>query len=244
MGSNSSTGNQGGGGSRDSNRKAKKDLEVSGYEASITKQNKGTKKEINKGLNITTSSNDNKRSGYKPADYNPEKDDTAAKMDLFINDPYTKKQGGPLILRPAEPLFDAGAKKTRQYFTSEVLGKGAYKGTSRQEFERMSRTAQESMYKGYITGRSSGKTDAYGREIISTGDGGGAIASSGQVVQAPTVTAPTTAEVSQATTTKAEDPIELRKRRAKAKGRSPTIMTGVTGATGSLTLGKPSLLGS
>jgi len=76
------------------------------------------------------------------------------------------------------------------------------------------------------------------------GDGGGAIGTSGQVVQAPTVTAPTTAEVSQATTTKAEDPIELRKRRAKAKGRSPTIMTGVTGATGSLTLGKPSLLGS
>ena len=173
-----------------------------------------------------------------------EKDDTAAKMDLFINDPYTKKQGGPLILKPAEPFFDAGAKKNRQYFTSEVLGKGAYKGTSRQEFERMSRAAQESMYKGYITGRSSGKTDAYGREIISTGDGGGAIASSGQVVQAPKVTAPTTAEVSQATTTKAEDPIELRKRRAKARGRTPTIMTGVTGATGSLTLGKPSLLGS
>ena len=36
----------------------------------------------------------------------------------------------------------------------------------------------------------------------------------------------------------------LRKRKTKAKGRSPTIMTGVTGATGSLTLGKPSLLGS
>ena len=30
---------------------------------------------------------------------------------------------------------------------------------------------------------------------------------------------------------------------ALAKGRSPTIMTGVTGATGGLTLGKPSLLG-
>ena len=77
------------------------------------------------------------------------------------------------------------------------------------------------------------------------GNNGGAIASSGQVVQAPAVTAPTTAEVSQATTTDAaEDSLILRKRRAKAKGRSPTIMTGVTGATGSLTLGKPSLLGS
>ena len=60
-------------------------------------------------------------------------------------------------------------------------------------------------------------------------------------------TAPTTAEVSQseaATAAAAEDNLILRKRRAKAKGRSPTIMTGVTGATGSLTLGKPSLLGS
>ena len=83
-------------------------------------------------------------------------------------------------------------------------------------------------------------------DTVNTGGGndGGAIASSGQVVQAPAVIAPTTAEVSQAATTEAaEDSLILRKRRAKAKGRSPTIMTGVTGATGSLTLGKPSLLG-
>ena len=173
-----------------------------------------------------------------------EKDDTAAKMSLF------REQGATNIKNTymgaagvAKPFFQAGSRKTRDYFVGEVLGKGAYKGTSRQDFERMSRTAQESMYKTYITGRSSGKTDAYGRKITSTG--GGAITSSGQVVQAPKVeAAPTTAEVSQATTTAAtEDDIILRKRRAKAKGRSPTILTGVTGATGGLTLGKPSLLG-
>ena len=83
---------------------------------------------------------------------------------------------------------------------------------------------------------------------LGRGDGGGqsnvgAATSGGVVVQAPTVTAPTTAEVSQSTSTEAEDPILLRKRRTLARGRSPTIMTGVTGATGSLTLGKPSLLG-
>ena len=83
---------------------------------------------------------------------------------------------------------------------------------------------------------------------LNTGGGndnnGGAIASSGQVVQAPEVTAPTTAEVSQATTTEAaEDSLILRKRKAKAIGRNPTIMTGVTGVTADLTLGKPSLLG-
>ena len=76
------------------------------------------------------------------------------------------------------------------------------------------------------------------------GDGGGAITSSGQVVQAPQpMVAPTTAEVSQVTTTDAEDPLLLRKRKTLARGRSLTIQTGPSGTTGSLTLGKPSLLG-
>ena len=69
-----------------------------------------------------------------------------------------------------------------------------------------------------------------------------------QVVTAPTqavATAPTTAELSQSTTAEAtpEEDILYRKRKTKRVGRSPTIMTGVTGATGGLTLGKKSLLG-
>ena len=76
------------------------------------------------------------------------------------------------------------------------------------------------------------------------GDGGGAMGTSGQVVQAPQpMVAPTTAEVSQVSAAEAEDPILLRKRKTLARGRSITIATGPTGATGSLTLGKPSLLG-
>ena len=68
-----------------------------------------------------------------------------------------------------------------------------------------------------------------------------------QVVQSPS-----TAEVSQVTQTEVttpeidtpkEDDITIRKRKAKARGRSPTILTGVTGVTDGLTLGKPSLLG-
>lgn len=68
-----------------------------------------------------------------------------------------------------------------------------------------------------------------------------------QVVQSPS-----TAEVSQVTATEVttpevdtskEDDITIRKRKTKARGRSPTILTGVTGVTGGLTLGKPSLLG-
>jgi len=142
----------------------------------------------------------------------------------------------------SKPL-QAGSKATRNYFKQEVLGKGGYKKTSVQDFESMSRSAQESMYKDYITGRNSGKTDAYGR-TINQSDNGGAIGSSGQVVQAPTVTAPTTAEVSQsAATDVAEDDILLRKKRTKAVGRSVNILTASKGDTSSLTLGKPSLLG-
>jgi len=103
-------------------------------------------------------------------------------------------------------------------------------------------------------------------------NGGGAMTTSGQVVQAPKpIISPTTAEVSQsqaiaasapapastpapaeapkveaapAVTTKAEEDITLRKKRILAKGRSLTIMTSPRGVqTGSLTLGRPSLLG-
>jgi len=178
-----------------------------------------------------------------------EKDDTAAKMDLFINNPYTKKQGGPLVLRPLEPLFDAGAKKTRTFFSDKVLNSKRAKqniGYTKEEFSKLSRTKQEEVYKGYMSKRQSGSTDAYGNKLNKNSG------PDNQVVQAPLVETtmpgvtlpPTTSEVSQsAATDAAEDSLILRKRKTKARGRSPTIMTGVTGATGSLTLGKPSLLG-
>jgi len=224
MGSNSSSGNGGGGGGNQKAKARRLMTTTPNYSKPKTKS-------------VTAGTLSDPR----------EKDDTAAKMDLF------REQGATNIKNTymgaasvAKPFFQAGSRKTRDYFVGEVLGKGAYKGTSRQDFERMSRTAQESMYKTYITGRSSGKLDAYGREITSTGDGGGAIESSGVVVQAPKVeVAPTEAEVSQVTTAEAtpEEDILLRKRKTKRRGRSLTILTGVTGATGGLTLGKPSLLG-
>ena len=93
---------------------------------------------------------------------------------------------------------------------------------------------------GYTTAAdvSSGRDD---------GDRGG-----NQVVQSPTetmatATAPTTAEVSQSAATDAaapEDDILYRKRKTKRAGRSLTILTSSSGASGGLTLGKPSLLGS
>jgi len=179
-----------------------------------------------------------------------EKDDTAAKMSLFREQGATDLKNTKFYTPTTAILAGVGqatSRYNRDYFANEVLGKGAYKETTKQDFEKMSRTSQESLYSGYMSGRQSGKTDAYGRDINQTdrgGNSGGAIGTSGQVVQAPTVTAPTTAEVSQSAATDAtEDNILLRKRRTKAKGRSLTIATTPTGATGSLTLGRPSLLG-
>ena len=137
--------------------------------------------------------------------------------------------GGGIIGAVTKPLREKTEAANRKFYEEKVVPAGKSKAPD---------------YETYMKNRLAGKTDAYGNPI-SQGDGGGAIASSGQVVQAPAVTAPTTAEVSQATTTDAaEDSLILRKRKAKARGRSPTIMTGVTGATGSLSLGKPSLLRS
>lgn len=136
-------------------------------------------------------------------------------------------------VRVVKALLKPGEEFNREYFETTVKPAG---------------TSKYSNYEDYMKARTKGEVDAYGREITSTGrdggNGGGAIGTSGQVVQAPQpVTSPTTAEVSQSTAAQAEDPILLRRRRTLARGRSPTIMTGVTGVTGGLTLGKPSLLG-
>jgi hypothetical protein len=131
-----------------------------------------------------------------------------------------------------KPFRQKSFEVNRNYYQKNVVGKRGYKDT----FDD---------YQRYITGRTQGKLDAMGRTITQS-DNGGATSTGGQVVQAPKVeAAPTTAEVSQATTTAAtEEDILLRKRRTKARGRSPTIMSGVAGVTSGLTLGKPSLLGS
>jgi len=135
-------------------------------------------------------------------------------------------------VKVVKAILKPGEKVNREYFETTVKPAG---------------TSKYSNYEDYIRARSKGEVDAYGREISQTdrgGNGGGAIGTSGQVVQAPQpVTSPTTAEVSQSAAADAQESLVLRKRRTLARGRSPTIMTGVTGATGSLTLGKPSLLG-
>jgi hypothetical protein len=146
----------------------------------------------------------------------------------------------------SKPL-QAGSKVTRDFFTDKVLGSKNYKNVSKTEFLSYNSKKQDMMYKNYINKRTSGQTDAYGNPINNRDNGGG-----NQVVTAPaqtmaTATAPTNAEVSQSAAADAssmdtDDPL-YKKRKTKRVGRSPTILTGVTGATGGLTLGKKSLLG-
>tara|TARA_B100002019_G_scaffold238248_1_gene213294 strand:- start:2919 stop:3560 length:642 start_codon:yes stop_codon:yes gene_type:complete len=159
-----------------------------------------------------------------------------------------KKFPTPTLVIASTPL-QAGSKITRQFFTDKVLtSKRGMKnlGTTKEEFEAMTMSQQEKIYGDYSRNRLSGKTDAYGNTIVRNDDG----RSGNQVVTAPTeviAQAPTNAEVSQSSTTDASsmdtsDPTYI-KRKTKRVGRSPTILTGVTGATGGLTLGKKSLLG-
>ena len=86
-------------------------------------------------------------------------------LDLFHDDPYKNPQGGPIVLQPFEPLFDAGAKKTRQFFTDKVLTSERGQkniGYTQAEFSRLNRAEQEKVYKDYRTSRQAGHTDAYG----------------------------------------------------------------------------------
>ena len=152
---------------------------------------------------------------------------------------------GAALLKALSPKLEENSRRTRKFFTDRVLTdpRGLKNfGVNKKQFENLSIEKQNQIYSKYITTRRENKTDGYGT-VFREGNGN-------QVVQAPLVattmpvTGPTEVEVSQVTTTEAEDPIVLRKRKIKAQGRNPTIMTGVTGVNDGLTLGKKSLLGT
>lgn len=125
----------------------------------------------------------------------------------------------------------------KSYYEKNVIGKRRADGTFY--------SASPEDFQNYMKGRTGGTLDAMGRTISNNDNGGGQVVIEKNIGGRTILTqTPTSAEVSQAKATEqvAEDE-ETRKRRVKAKGRSPTILTGVTGVTGGLTLGKPSLLG-
>ncbi len=198
---------------------------------------------------------DNNRETYRTTTYKKpidpavkKRNDLALKVakqkkdaEAFKNLTYQKPSGLAKYNLLAQAFDVTGiGKKTfevnKSYYERNVIGKakpgGGFYGASIDD------------YKGYIQGRGSGTVDAMGRTISNNDNGGGSYVVEKNIGgKTLLTTTPTTAEVSQAKAAQVEDSIELKKRRVKAKGRSPTIMTGVTGATGGLTLGKPSLLG-
>jgi len=92
------------------------------------------------------------------------REDRQAKEKEFIN---SGKVDVPfLTLKPLEGMLKKGSVKTRTFFSNKVLSKKGvtYKGTkySKTEFQDLSVDKQNEIYGGYLEGRMSGQTDAYG----------------------------------------------------------------------------------
>ena len=184
-----------------------------------------------------------------------EKDDTAAKMDLFYERGATKIKEGvktpSLAVNAGVALLSgplqAGSRKNREFFTDKVLGSKNYKGTTKDSFQKLSATEQESMYQDYMSGRTSGKTDAYGNEISQSTLG----RREQKKLEQPKVasqmdntgvkskmisadqTAPTDVEMT-------DDEYSVA---TKKRGRKRTVLTSATGDTTKATLSKKTLLG-
>ena len=162
------------------------------------------------------------------------KDRGAVKIDQAVKTPTLAILSGPL---------KAGSKVTRNFFTDKVLGSKNYKGTSKADFEAMSVSQQEQIYGDYMSGRQSGRTDAYGNPISS----GGRDDNNNQPAQPVIVkkniggTEVQTTEAKLAEEKEIDDAYDMRK--TKRRGRRQTILTSQRGATGNLELGKKSLLG-
>ena len=155
------------------------------------------------------------------------KDRGGVKIDQAVKTPALSILAGP---------FKAGSKVTRDFFTDKVLGSKNYKGTSKEDFLSMSVSQQESIYGDYMSGRQSGKTDAYGNVKAGGGNNNQPILSKPKTtfvegVGTSAVTAsPTKAEVDQATaTTMSADENLLA---TNKKGRTSNILTSATGLGG------------
>ena len=158
--------------------------------------------------------------------------------------------GTKIIASIAKPLLAKGAKYNRRAFENLVIGntkRGSNIRIDRDEWDAMSDAAKEATYSKHQTSRMQGKTDFYGREIRQGGDNN----SSNVVVQAPTVSGPTTAEVYQVSAVPEVTSEEARAtanelilKKRRGRGRSMLVATSSKGVTDeNLTLSQKSLLG-
>ena len=189
-----------------------------------------------------------------------EKDDTQAKMDLFYERGATdiknkaSKVPSPALAILSGPL-QAGSRKNREFFTDKVLGSKNYKETTKDSFQNLSATQQESMYQDYMSGRQSGKTDAYGNQI-GTGRDDSTMAARTKRKSIKSVEQPKAASQMDNTGVKskmisadqtAPTDVEMTDDEyavaTKKRGRKRTVLTSATGDTTKATLSKKTLLG-
>ena len=189
-----------------------------------------------------------------------EKDDTQAKMDLFYERGATdiknkaSKVPSPALAILSGPL-QAGSRKNREFFTDKVLGSKNFKGTTKDDFQKLSATQQESMYTDYMSGRQSGKTDAYGNQI-GTGRDDSTMAARTKRKSIKSVEQPKAASQMDNTGVKskmisadqtAPTDVEMTDDEysvaTKKRGRKRTVLTSATGDTTKATLSKKTLLG-
>ena len=141
--------------------------------------------------------------------------------------------------------FKKGTEVNRKFFTDKVLGSKNYKGTTKEEFEKMSVSQQESIYGDYMKGRQEGRTDAYGNP---TNQGGGNDNNNqpAEPVIVKKNIGGTEVQTTQAKLDEEKEDSQYDVRKVKKKGRTENILTsskGVTKVSSDYSLGKKSLLG-
>ena len=155
--------------SSDGNSSGAGDTEVSGAERVHTKYNKNMNK------NVKVSTYGERKVKSNKGDFIQSGADTIEKNIKIdsITDFNTFKVIGNLLEEP----FKKGSIKTRTFFSDKVLSKKGvtHKGIhyGKTTFENLSLKEQNEIYAGYMEGRMSGRTDAYGNVNPNYGKGDG-----------------------------------------------------------------------
>jgi len=226
---------QDGGGSKESNKKAKKDLEVSAYEKEIEKQKEKERQQANVEIGLGESSNKkNQFTDLTKENLNPQEDNYQQnKLENY----QIKNSDAPGVIGAILNLTKGARQKSfevnRDYYQKNVVGKGNYKNTF-EDYER------------YITGRSQGNLDAMGRTITQKDDGGSNQPAQETIIKKNIGGSEIKTTQAKIDEQKAKDD-EYDIRKVKKQGRKRYTLTsskGVTQVSSDYSLGKKSLLGT
>ena len=226
---------QDGGGSKESNKKAKKDLEVSAYEREIEKQKEKERQQANVEIGLGESSNKkNQFTDLTKENLNPQEDNY---QQNELENYQIKDSDAPGVIGAILNLTKGARQKSfevnRDYYQKNVVGKGDYKNTF-EDYER------------YITGRSQGNLDAMGRTITQRDDGGNNQPAQETIIKKNIGGSEIKTTQAKIDEQRAKDD-EYDIRKVKKQGRKRYTLTsskGVTQVSSDYSLGKKSLLGT